>query len=160
MLACWVAGSDPPRRQANVDRRRPFRLCDRWRGSGGLHPGEQALDGRLAHSLPSRGGAAGRQYLRSCAGRRLQGFVQSEIRLAIRDGAERRHLRTVHPDAAGQDARRLHVDQRHELQSRAAGGFRRLGQSRQSRLGLCRRPASLQANRTADRSLRRQISWN
>ena len=63
-----------------------------------------------------------------------------------------------HPHNSGADARWVKLHQRHDLQSRPAGGFRPLGAARQSRLGLCRHSALFQARRTASRSRRRPDS--
>ena len=59
---------------------------------------------------------------------------------------------------AGPHARRVQLDQRHDLQPRPARRFRQLGAARQSRLGLCRHAALFQAHRAADRHRRRPHS--
>ena len=61
------------------------------------------------------------------------------------------HERPRHPLSARPGARRLVFDKRADLHPQPAGGLRLLGAARQSRLGLGRRPAVLQARREVDR---------
>ena len=82
-------------------------------------------------------------------GRLHQDAVQPGLHLAVPDRTGRGHQRPPHPHHAGPHARRVELDQRHDLQPRPARGFRQLGAARQSRLGLCRHPALLQARRAA-----------
>ena len=58
------------------------------------------------------------------------------------------------PHDAGPHAGRVQFDQRHDLQPRPARRSGQLGAARQSRLGLCRYAALLQAHRAADRRRR------
>ena len=92
--------------------------------------------------------------------RRLhQDVVQSGLHLAIQDGTVRGFRRPADPDDAGPHSGRIEFDQRHDLQSRPARGFRQLGAARQSRLGLCRCAAVFQAHRTPHRHRRRPHPW-
>ena len=83
---------------------------------------------------------------------------EPEAQLALSGRALALDRRPRDAGAAGQDARRLELDQRAYLQPRPAPRFRRLGPARQPRLGLRRRPAVLSSLRAADRRRRRHFS--
>ena len=70
---------------------------------------------------------------------------QPAHRLVLQDRARRAPRRTLDPLRARPRARRLLVDQRHDLHARPAGGLGPLGGARQPRLVLGRRAAHLQA---------------
>ncbi len=124
-----------------------------------LGAGAPADRGAGRHGLRAGGRPAGPASLHPRAGRLHQDAVQPGLHLAVQDRAVRGQRRPADSHHAGPHARRVQLDQRHDLQPRPARRSRQLGAARQSRLGLCRYAALLQAHRAADRHRRRPHPW-
>ncbi len=132
-------------------RRRPwsaYRLHRRRRRHGGLPAGQPAVRGPGEPGAAARGGRARRLPLDPHPGRLPVLHRQSAHRLAVlAPSTKPGPQRTLDQVSARQGARRLLVDQRHDLHARPAPRLRRVGRARQPGLGLGRGAAVLPAPR-------------
>ena len=123
------------------------RLRDRRGRVGGVRPGEPAVGRPGEPGHPDRGRRARPEPAHPHPGRVCETARPSEADLGLHRRARSRRQQPRDPLPARPRARRLVVDQRHDLCPGAARGFRPLGPARQSRLVVGRRAALFQARR-------------
>ena len=98
------------------------------------------------------------EFLAEAAGRLLSDDLQRALFPPVQDRAERGHRRPLDRLAARPRARRIVVDQRPDLHSRPARGFRRLGTAWRQGLELSRTAAVFPPLRTLSAAARASIT--
>ena len=124
---------------------RQLRLRHRRRRQRRLPARQPAEPQSRAQGPAARGRRQGRLVLDRHPGRLPLHHRQPAHRLVLQDRARRAPRRALDPLCARQRARRLLLDQRHDLHARPEGGLGPLGVARQPRLVVGRRAADLQS---------------